>query len=211
MIAAKLLRRVTFVVRGIAQPKGSARAFVPRTWANEAVRRGVAPRAVITTDNPGGKLWERLVAVQAQRAARDGFFVGPVVVTITIRLPRPVSLKRAIRHHMTKPDLDKLVRAILDGLTGVLFDDDKQVVDLHARKCYADTGTAPSARITVETAARVEDLEQPDLLADVSLFERTVEHGEENPSTRPPRAGSETETRPGPNAEDSTRRTATSS
>jgi len=34
-------------------------------------------------------------------------------------------------------DVDKLSRAILDGLTGVVFDDDGRVVDLRARKVYS--------------------------------------------------------------------------
>jgi Holliday junction resolvase RusA-like endonuclease len=37
------------------------------------------------------------------------------------------------------PDLDKLVRAILDSLTGVVWRDDAQVVDIVARKVYAET------------------------------------------------------------------------
>lgn len=35
-----------------------------------------------------------------------------------------------------KPDLDKLVRAVLDGLTGVAYDDDCQVVLISASKVY---------------------------------------------------------------------------
>jgi Holliday junction resolvase RusA-like endonuclease len=37
------------------------------------------------------------------------------------------------------PDLDKLIRAILDALTGVVWRDDGQVVDIVASKVYADT------------------------------------------------------------------------
>jgi Holliday junction resolvase RusA-like endonuclease len=35
------------------------------------------------------------------------------------------------------PDLDKLIRAVLDGLTGVAYKDDGQVVRITAVKIYA--------------------------------------------------------------------------
>lgn len=37
-----------------------------------------------------------------------------------------------------KPDLDKLVRAVLDGLTGVAYEDDSQVVIVQANKTYGE-------------------------------------------------------------------------
>ena len=36
------------------------------------------------------------------------------------------------------PDLDKLVRAALDALTGIVFGDDGQVCELYAHKLYGD-------------------------------------------------------------------------
>jgi hypothetical protein len=35
--------------------------------------------------------------------------------------------------------LDKLIRAVLDGLTGVAYEDDQQVVRLTAQKAYGET------------------------------------------------------------------------
>lgn len=49
------------------------------------------------------------------------------------------------------PDLDKLCRALLDGLTaGGAFSDDAQVVHLNAAKFWAADGTPPGAMIEVE-------------------------------------------------------------
>ena len=49
------------------------------------------------------------------------------------------------------PDLDKLCRALLDGLTaGGAFTDDAQVVHLNAAKFWAADGTPPGAMIEVE-------------------------------------------------------------
>lgn len=36
-----------------------------------------------------------------------------------------------------KPDIDNIVKAILDGLNGIAYDDDKQVVDVKASKFYS--------------------------------------------------------------------------
>jgi Holliday junction resolvase RusA-like endonuclease len=163
-------RRIDFVVLGIAQPKGSARAFVPLKWAKAAVATGRAPRAIVTHDNPQTKGWQQLVAEQAQTVVADGaLFLGPVVLTVTFRLPRPASLPQKVRHHTKKPDLDKLVRGIEDGLTGIVYLDDKQVVDLYARKVYVVGTAAPSVRIVVEEAAAPEP-EALDLFADSSRF-----------------------------------------
>jgi crossover junction endodeoxyribonuclease RusA len=108
----------------------------------------------VTSDNPNLKDWRLLVASAAQpAAAAHGLIAGvPVIVTLRFALPRPQSLtKRRERAHMTRPDLDKLVRACLDALTGVLFVDDGQVVALEASKRYAKDGEAPGVHVTLET------------------------------------------------------------
>ena len=69
---------------------------------------------------------------------------GPVKVSIVFRMPEPKQNRRRLPH--VRPDVDKLARAVLDGLTGAAFADDCQVVDLRARKVYG----APGADITIE-------------------------------------------------------------
>lgn len=39
---------------------------------------------------------------------------------------------------VVKPDIDNYVKSVLDGLNGVLFVDDKQIVDFRAVKRYSD-------------------------------------------------------------------------
>lgn len=39
---------------------------------------------------------------------------------------------------MRKPDLDNLVKALKDALTGIVWKDDAQIVSLCARKTYGD-------------------------------------------------------------------------
>ena len=142
-------RSVTFRVVGIAQPKGSTRAFVPKGWT----------RPIITTDNPKSKGWQQLVAEQAQSVASDGMFLGPVMLSVVFHLPRPQSLPRSVRHHVKKPDVSKLARSLEDALTGVLYRDDAQIVRLNVAKLYTAIGAAPCAVVTLTEAAAPEPVQ----------------------------------------------------
>lgn len=46
----------------------------------------------------------------------------------------------------TRPDIDKLARAILDALSGIIYEDDKQVIWLSAEKRYSEN---PGADISI--------------------------------------------------------------
>lgn len=167
-------RRVTFTVLGTPQTKGSTKAFVPKKWAQEAVQQGRAPRAIVTNDNPAAKAWEQRIATEAQAVAGEGLFVGAVALIATFYLPRPKSLPRRVLHHVTRPDCDKATRCVLDALTGVLYRDDSQVVELHVRKQFAAIDTAPRVHVALEEAPDP-DLQQSDLPLEQfgSLFAET--------------------------------------
>jgi len=152
-------RRVHFVVLGEAMTKGSAKAFVPKKWAQAAVAQGKAPRAIVVNDNPRAKDWEQRIATEAQKVGGGALFTGPVILTVAFHLPRPKSLPKRVSHHMTRPDCDKATRCVLDALTGVLYGDDGQVVELHVRKQFAELGVAPRADITLEEAVAAEPTE----------------------------------------------------
>lgn len=137
--------RISFTVWGTAQPKGSARAFVPKGWK----------RPIVTSDNPSLKAWEGLVRGELQRVmaefdttAKAMLFDAPISVTLAFYLPRPKSAPRKVIYPTKRPDLDKCVRSTIDALSGVAFKDDTQVVAIAATKHYAD-GAAHVA-ITVE-------------------------------------------------------------
>jgi crossover junction endodeoxyribonuclease RusA len=150
-------RAVAFDVVGIAQPKGSARAFLPKGWK----------RPIITSDNPKIKGWQQLVAERAQTVAHEGFFTGAVVVLVWFYLPRPMSLPKRVIHATKLPDVDKLARGVLDALTGILFRDDAQVVAVHAFKQYARDNQPPYVHIAVCDAPPPKGLaESVDLFAE---------------------------------------------
>lgn len=128
---------VRFFVPGVPIPKGSAKAFV------------VGKRAVVTHDNAKTKPWQRSIAAEA-RGVAPGLLDGAVRVELWFSMPRPKSHGKPGRkswaaEHVTRPDLDKLVRTVLDALTGIVWADDSQVVEVAARKCYADdSGERPA-------------------------------------------------------------------
>ncbi len=139
---------VEFFVAGVAQPKGSARAFVPKGWS----------RAVVTSSNPRLKEWQTLVSLQAARHVSQGVLDGPVVVELAFVLHRPDSLPKRVAHCTKKPDVDKLARAALDALTGIVIKDDAQVVCLVATKSYAPPGKMTGVHVRVRSARIDEQL-----------------------------------------------------
>ena len=57
-------------------------------------------------------------------------------MTLEFQLRRPRTVRR--EYPTVPPDLDKLIRAVLDSLSGIAYIDDSQVVEIIARKSYAE-------------------------------------------------------------------------
>ena len=63
----------------------------------------------------------------------------PVMISLTFNILRPKSVSSKKRPEVTvKPDLDKLTRAVIDAMTGIMYDDDCQVIHILAKKQYVD-------------------------------------------------------------------------
>lgn len=102
----------------------------------------------------GGRVWLRDANAKALRpwrakvaraADRGVTFDCPVVVSLEFEMPLPARPK--FRVPAVKPDIDKLVRAVLDGLTdGGLLADDSRVVRLVAEETYSES---PGVLVTV--------------------------------------------------------------
>lgn len=143
---------MSFEVRGRPQPAGSKRAFpIKRTNG----RMGVA----VTDDNPQSRDWKTDVA-SAAFAAMDGDLLdGPLGLACEFTLRRPKghfgtgrnsgSVKSsAPPSPITKPDTTKLLRAIEDAMSGIVWRDDAQVVEQAATKVY---GEPEGVRVAVWT------------------------------------------------------------
>ncbi|HEV7523030.1 MAG TPA: RusA family crossover junction endodeoxyribonuclease [Candidatus Angelobacter sp.] len=128
-----MTRRISLCVYCTPEPQGSVRAFTPKGWK----------RPVLTSDNKDLKSFRQEVskaAMNARTAAGFGDLVfmkhEPVEVSFTFYFARPPSVPKKRTCHVVKPDLSKLVRAAEDSLTGIIFNDDAQVININARKDY---------------------------------------------------------------------------
>jgi crossover junction endodeoxyribonuclease RusA len=96
--------------------------------------------------------WRTAVKIAAEDAVTTENWVrvsGPVELEVMFYLDRPASITPVKRPQPTvPPDLDKLVRGVGDALTGVVYDDDSQVIRCLAWKVYADN-REPGAFIRV--------------------------------------------------------------
>lgn len=107
------------------------------------------------------KVWRKAIAAACQNQVTEehSLLLGPVRVEVDFYLPRPASVsikKRPLP--IVPPDADKLCRGLLDGLNqghetgkvgdGIIYGDDSQVVELVARKFYADD-TEPGALVKI--------------------------------------------------------------
>lgn len=107
------------------------------------------------------KPWRKAIADAVNRAwvatGDSSQFTEPVIVWATFYLPRPKSVKRLLPS--VPPDLDKLCRALGDGLsveTPAALLDDSLIVQWHVAKVYADDHDA-GVRVAIKTVALVED------------------------------------------------------
>lgn len=135
---------LTVTVYGVAAPQGSTRAFVPKGWR----------RPIITADNQRTKPWRQAI-VEACLPVLNGTppLEGPVGVSVLFLLPRPKSAPRRVTEPAKLPDLDKLVRALLDGLTTAgAWRDDAQVVTIGASKAFAGGQRDPLGPVGVPRA-----------------------------------------------------------
>nr|WP_306819710.1 RusA family crossover junction endodeoxyribonuclease [Clostridioides mangenotii] len=63
------------------------------------------------------------------------YFEGLIKVSIHIYSKKP---KKPSYLRPTKKDIDNMVKAVLDGLNGKAFKDDRYICELHASKHYAE-------------------------------------------------------------------------
>lgn len=127
----------TFRVDGIPVPQGSKKGFV------------VGRRAVLVDDNKDKlKPWRAKVAAAADLGET---FTGPVIVAAVFYMPRPKTVRRLLPS--VKPDLDKLARALGDGMTdGGLITDDALIVSWWIHKRYASEANPVGVRVLVVEA-----------------------------------------------------------
>ena len=90
--------------------------------------------------------YEKSIQTYAKQAmGSTSPLIGAVAAYLHIGIPIPPSYSKTrqkaciegLERPTKKPDIDNIVKAILDGMNGIVYLDDKQVVDLHLTKVYS--------------------------------------------------------------------------
>lgn len=122
-------------VRGLPKPAGSKRVFL--------VGKGADRRPVVTDDCAKGRDWRATVQHAIAAVYRGDPLTGPLRVAFHFTVPRPAGhvgrrglLPSAPEYPARRPDVTKLIRAVEDAATGLLWVDDAQIVSQTAVKRY---------------------------------------------------------------------------
>lgn len=146
------MRPVTFLVPGQPVGKGRPRS-VTRKRRDKVTGKMGTYLAHITPEKT--ERYEESVQAAARLAMTGrALITGPVMVEldITVQVPQSWSKKRKSQalagqiFPTTKPDKDNVIKAIYDGINGIVWKDDVQAVDGHQRKRYGDV---PGVRVRV--------------------------------------------------------------
>lgn len=133
--------------------------YVPGKPAPQGSKRHVGRGIMVESCKELGP-WRERVALAAHNATLgQPLLSGAINLALDFVLPRPKSApKRSTPPAVKRPDVDKLARACLDAITGIIVADDSQIVDLHATKRLAELGETPGVKVTV-SAQQPEEIE----------------------------------------------------
>ena len=143
----------SFLVYGTPRPQGSKRLVTSK-----------AGKTVMIEQSRYVRRYRRNISEMA-KATFAIPFDRAVTVDIVFRFRRPHShylksgklskLGERKTYMTSRPDLDKLVRSVLDGLSGVAFVDDSQVIAVRAWKEWGNGNAHTSVHITAHVENEV--------------------------------------------------------
>lgn len=141
---------VELYVPGIPEPKGS----------KHLARRGGKVWMLNGSDGKAHRRledWSHRVAHYGKATVSANAITepcdAPMCVDVTFYMPRPKSVPLTRIHCSVKPDVDKLLRGVLDPLKGILITEDSRVVGGSFKKVYADDESPPGAHIRIWSVA----------------------------------------------------------
>lgn len=157
---------ISFFIPGLAKTAGSKRAMPIFGKGADGAR--VWKRNIVTDDCETGKGWRESVQASAVEAmgGLDPLMDGALELTVIFVMPRLKSHYRANgdlkpnapEHHTVKPDATKLVRAIEDALTAIVWKDDAMIARQVVEKRY---GKKPGALVSIRVMDEVCDSPSP--------------------------------------------------
>ena len=127
--------QICFEVPG--QPRGKGR---PRF-----ARRGNFVKTYTDAKTVGYEDQVRIYARQAMGNSEPLKTALEAFIYVRLPVPQSYSKKRTeaclsgLERPCKKPDLDNIVKSYMDGMNGIVYVDDSQVVEIHTTKVYAET------------------------------------------------------------------------
>lgn len=130
---------ISFAVFGIPRGQGSMKWVISKTTGKPVP---IVPKNL--------KQWRKQIGERAAVEMRERRFLSDVSIQMAFSFARPKNHYRTGKYshlykdsapnsHTQKPDTDKLIRAVLDALTGVCYADDCQVNRIVAVKKWYPT------------------------------------------------------------------------
>ena len=118
----------------------------PASQGSHAIMQG----RIVQVNSSKHKAWRKAIAQAATASLPDNWSLidDPCELVVNFYMPKPKTVTRPLPS--VSPDLDKLIRAVGDSLTGTVITDDSRIVRISARKLYAE-GIEPGATISVKT------------------------------------------------------------
>jgi len=134
--------RFTIILEPRSQKRARSRGFIIKGGGRYG--QDIA-RAQTYTDKDQRTEQNKLMALMYEHRPSVPF-EGAVLLGLRVFLPIPKSKSKKWRaaamtgevRPTTKPDTDNLVKQITDCAKGIFWADDKQIVELHAQKWYAE-------------------------------------------------------------------------
>ncbi len=117
------MQQIDFTIEGKVVPKARPRFANGRAYTPKSTQE-----------------YEQYVKLVASRVCE--VHACPVKLVLNIKVGMPASWSKKRREAMLhtpvtkRPDLDNRIKAILDGLNGVAYQDDSQVFEIHAKQLY---------------------------------------------------------------------------
>jgi len=134
-----------FFVAGEPKTKGSWRGWPMRDSGAPCRACGLGPykrtakggpRIVMKQDCDDEADWVAVIKLAAENWKPAHPLAEPFKVRLLFYTPRPDSTKYP-EYPQGWSDIDKLERSVLDALNGVIWEDDKHVIEVEKKKCYA--------------------------------------------------------------------------
>jgi crossover junction endodeoxyribonuclease RusA len=136
---------IEFTVLGTPRSQGSMKSMLHRR----------TKQIITMASSPKMKPWRQEISWAALRARGPG---EPAGRNVAIRLEasfffaKPKSSK--LNEKTSAPDIDKLLRCCLDAMTGIIYEDDSQIVEIH---CFKGFGQ-PRVEVRVSEPQPVKNL-----------------------------------------------------